>query len=193
MKRIGLLGGTFDPPHLGHLVVAEGVRDALGLDEVRLLVAGDPWMKSTTSPADDRVAMCRLAVADDPYLSVDDREVRRDGPTYTADTLRELRSAEPGVDWTFVLGADAAASLPDWERVDDAIDLADWVVIGRPGTAWPQHAMSDRLIRVETPLIGISSTDLRERVAAGRSIRYLVPDRVRDHVHAHHLYRPRDE
>lgn len=193
VKRIGLLGGTFDPPHLGHLVVAEGVRDALGLDAVRLLVAGDPWMKSTTSAAEDRVAMCELAVADDPHLSVDDREVRRGGATYTADTLRELRSAEPDVAWTFVLGADAAAKLPDWDRVDEAIDLADWVVIGRPGTAWPDHALADRLTRVEVPVIGISSTELRERVAAGRSIRYLVPDRVRDHVHAHRLYRSHDE
>ena len=189
MKRIGLLGGTFDPPHLGHLVVAEGVRDALGLDEVRLLVAGDPWMKQTTSPADDRVAMCRLAVADDPHLAVDDRETRRDGPTYTADTLRGLRHDEPDAAWSFVLGADAAARLPDWQGVHEALELAEWVVVGRPDIAWPDHELSDRLLRLHLPLIGISSTELRAWAAEGRSLRYLVPDRVRDHIDTRQLYR----
>ncbi len=193
MKRIGLLGGTFDPPHLGHLVVAEGVRDAMGLDEVRLLVAGDPWMKRTTSTAGDRVRMCELAVAGDAHLAVDDREVHRAGPTYTADTLHELRATEPDVDWTFVLGADAAARLPEWDRVHEALDLARWVVVGRPGTSWPDHELADRLTRVEVPLIGVSSTDLRERAAAGRSLRYLVPDAVRDHVRRQRLYVPVDD
>lgn len=193
MTRIGLLGGTFDPPHLGHLVAAETARDVLGLDEVRLLVAGQPWMKNgAESHARHRIAMAEAAVADDPHLAVDDREARRDGPTYTADTLGELHRAEPDVDWTFLLGTDAAASMPRWHRIDEAVALADWAVVTRPGAHLPGHALADRLTRVAMPLIGVSSTDLRARVAAGRSIRYLVPERVRRYVAEHRLYGPAD-
>lgn len=192
MMRIGLLGGTFDPPHLGHLVAAETARDVLGLDEVRWLVAGRPWMKGGETAAHHRIAMVEAAVADHAAMSVDDREARRDGPTYTADTLAELRHEAPDVAWTFLLGADAAASLPAWHRVDDALPLADWAVVARPGVGWPTHALSDRLQRVEMPLIGVSSTDLRARAADGRSLRYLVPDPVRDHIHRHRLYRSAD-
>ena len=120
MTRIGLLGGTFDPPHLGHLVAAEAAREVLGLDEVRLLVAGRPWMKGDETPARHRVAMARAAVADDPNLAVDDREAHRDGQTYTVDTLLELRDERPDVAWTFLLGTDAAASLPGTRPEADA-------------------------------------------------------------------------
>lgn len=191
MTRIGLLGGTFDPIHLGHLVVAEAVREQLHLDQVRLLVAGDPWMKRCEADAADRVALCELAVADHADLVVDARETRRDGPTYTADTLAELREAEPDVAWAFVLGADAALRLPDWHRVDEAIGLADWAVVARPGSTWPDHHLADRLTRVDVPLIGISSTDLRARLRTGRSIRYLVPEAVRIEIHRRGLYRER--
>ena len=192
MTRIGLLGGTFDPPHLGHLVAAEAARDVLGLDEVRWLVAGRPWMKGDETPVEHRLAMAEAAVAEDDAMVVDDREARRDGPTYTADTLAELAREAPGVEWTFLLGTDAAASLPEWRRVDEAVDLASWAVVSRPGAPWPDHHLADRLERVPIPEIGISSTDLRERVATGRSIRYLVPDAVRDHVLRHRLYVPAD-
>lgn len=192
MTRIGLLGGTFDPPHLGHLVAAETARDVLGLDAVHLLVAGRPWMKGDETPAEHRVAMARAAVADDPNLSVDDREARRDGPTYTADTLAELHAERPEVTWTFLLGTDAAASLPDWHRSEEAVALAEWAVVQRPGAPWPTHHLADRLQRVEIPQIDISSTDLRARVADGRSIRYLVPAAVEDHVREHRLYGPAD-
>lgn len=192
MMRIGLLGGTFDPPHLGHLVAAETARDTLGLDEVRWLVAGQPWMKGAQTATDHRVAMTRAAVADHAAMTVDDREARRDGPTYTADTLAELTREAPEVAWTFLLGADAAASMPAWHRIDEAIRLADWAVVARPGTDWPTHGLADRVQRVPMPLIGVSSTDLRARVAGGRSIRYLVPDGVLDHIHRHRLYVPVD-
>ncbi len=111
-RRVGLLGGTFDPIHVGHLVIGEWVRDRLGLEELRLLVAGDPWMKQQESPASHRVAMARAAVAANPAITVDDRETHRDGPTYTAETLAQLHDEEPDVDWTFLLGADAASHLP---------------------------------------------------------------------------------
>lgn len=192
MARIGLLGGTFDPPHLGHLVVAETVRDALGLDRVDLVVAGRPWMKDGESHADRRVAMARLAVADDPGLGVDDREAHRDGLTYTFDTLTELTEANPDVEYTFVLGTDVAATLPQWHRAGEAVALATWAVVGRPGTAWPTHELADHLTPVEVPQIGVSSTMLRAQVAAGRSVRYLVPGPVVAYIDRHRLYRPPD-
>ena len=192
MTRIGLLGGTFDPPHLGHLVAAETARDALDLDQVWFVVAGRPWMKGGETPADHRVTMARAAVAEHAGFAVDDREARRDGPTYTADTLEELTAERPDVSWTFLLGTDAAASLPRWHGIDRALHLARWAVVTRPGTSWPSHAMAERLERVDMPHIGVSSTDLRERVARGRSIRYLVPDAVRDHIVRHRLYVPAD-
>lgn len=190
MTHVGLLGGTFDPPHLGHLVAAEAVRDVLGLDEVRFLVAGQPWMKDGPTHAEHRVAMVAAAVADDPHFTVDDREARRDGPTYTIDTLEHLRADEPGTTWTFVLGTDAAATLPAWHRADEVIALADWAVVSRPGSDWPAHDLAAHLTRVDIPLVDISSTDLRARVRAGRSIRYLVPDPVASYVAVHRLYRP---
>jgi len=188
-RRVGLLGGTFDPPHLGHLVVAECARVELGLDEVRLLVAGDPWMKKTTLSPDERVAMARAAVAEDPYLSVDDREVRRQGPTYTADTLAEIRAEEPDTDLWFVLGEDAAAGLADWKRVDEAFALATFVVVTRPDSPVPDASiLPDEVVHLEIPQLEVSSTELRERFVDGRATRYLVPVGVDSFVRSHGLY-----
>ncbi len=188
-RRVGLLGGTFDPPHLGHLVVAECARVELALDEVRLLVTGDPWMKSTTSAPDERVAMARAAVADDPHLGVDDREVRREGPTYTADTLGELRAEEPDVDWWFVLGEDAANGLSRWERVGEAFALARFVVVTRPGHAAPDASeLPDDVVHLEVPHLEVSSTELRTRFREGKATRYLVPIAVDAHVRDRGLY-----
>ncbi|GGI06873.1 nicotinate-nucleotide adenylyltransferase [Egicoccus halophilus] len=187
--RVGLLGGTFDPPHLGHLVVAESARVDLGLDEVRLLVAGDPWMKRTVGAPAHRVAMTRAAVAEDPHLSVDVRETARDGPTYTAQTLADLHADEPGTRWTFLLGADAVAALEQWHRPDDALAAAAFVAVTRPGHELhvaPRFA--DRVERLEVPRLEISSTDLRARYASGRSTRYLVPEAVDRYVRDHRLY-----
>jgi nicotinate-nucleotide adenylyltransferase len=189
-RRVGLLGGTFDPPHLGHLVVAECARVELGLDEVRLLVAGDPWMKEgATSPVAERVAMAEAAVAADRYLRVDTREVARRGPTYTADTLTALHAAEPGTDWWFVLGEDAAGQLHRWERIDEAFALARFVVVTRPGHRMP-HAdeLPGPIEHLEIPQLEVSSTELRERFRTGRATRYLVPVAVDRYVRAHGLY-----
>ena len=188
-RRVGLLGGTFDPPHVGHLVVAESARIDLGLDEVRLLVAGDPWMKCTVGDAHHRVAMARAAVGDDPHLRVDARETERDGPTYTVETLEALHAEEPDVAWVFLLGADAAARLSEWRRVADAYRLARFVVVTRPGHPLHLDPEADRHVeRLEVPDLAISSTDLRARYAEGRATRYLVPERVDGYVRAHGLY-----
>lgn len=193
MRRVGLLGGTFDPPHIGHLVVADWAVEALQLDEVRLLVAGDPWMKQGESDAATRVALCEAAVAGHPRLVVDDREARRDGPTYTFDTLTELHDEDPDTTWVFLLGTDAAAHLPSWHRVDDAVPLAEWTVVVRPGTDLPDHRLAHALRRLDVPRLDVSSTGLRARVAAGHSIRFLVPDAVIAEVERRGLYRPSDD
>lgn len=188
-RRVGLLGGTFDPPHLGHLVVAECARVELGLDEVRLLVAGDPWMKSAPSPAAVRLALAREAVADDPNLKVDDREVRRGGKTYTADTLAELHQEDPETDWWFVLGEDAAAGLASWHRVEDAFALARFVVVTRPGALFPvEGVLPDEVVHLEIPQLDVSSTQLRARFSGGLATRYLVPDRVDAYIRRRGLY-----
>ncbi|MEX1178268.1 MAG: nicotinate-nucleotide adenylyltransferase [Nitriliruptor sp.] len=189
-RRLGLLGGTFDPPHLGHLVVAECARVELQLDEVRLLVAGEPWMKSTgVSSAADRVRLTEAAVACDRHLRVDTREVRRGGPTFTADTLAELRRDEPDAELFFVLGEDAAAGLPRWERVAEAFDLATFVVVTRPGhPAPPAASLPAEVVHLEVPQLEVSSTELRRRFGAGLATRYLVPDAVDDAVRELRLY-----
>ncbi len=189
IRRVGLLGGTFDPPHLGHLVVAECARVELPLDEVRLLVAGEPWMKGSTTPAAHRLAMAETAVADDRNLVVDGREVERDGPTYTADTLHQLHAEEPDARWWFLLGEDAAASLSRWNRVEEAFDLATFVVARRPGHPLPpDDDLPGPIVSLEMPQLEVSSTELRARFADGRATRYLVPDAVDRYVRAHGLY-----
>jgi nicotinate-nucleotide adenylyltransferase len=190
-RRVGLLGGTFDPPHVGHLVVAEVARVSLQLDQVRLLVAGRPWMKAEVTSARHRVAMAELAVADDDALVVDDRETRRDAPTYTADTLAELHAEEPDTGWWFLLGADAAAQLPAWHRAADALRLATFVAVTRPGYRLEgSHDLLADVVRLEVPDIGVSSTELRRRVAAGEAVRYLVPPRVERYIRERGLYLP---
>jgi nicotinate-nucleotide adenylyltransferase len=194
-RRIGLVGGTFDPPHLGHLVVAECARVELDLDEVRLLVAGEPWMKSAVSDAADRVALVEAAVADSPGLVCDTREVGRPGPTYTADTLAELRAEDPDAEYFFVLGEDAAAALPQWERIADAFALATFVVVTRPGNDPPDEAhLPGPIVHLEIPQLYVSSTDLRARFARGGATRWLVPPSVDAEVRRRGLYgAPRPE
>ena len=188
-RRIGILGGTFDPPHLGHLVVAECALVELGLDEVRLLVAGAPWMKTPASAAADRVALVEAAVADASGLTCDAREVGRTGPTFTADTLAELRSEEPDAELFFVLGEDAAAALPEWERIEDAFALATFVVVTRPGSGPPDDSkLPSAVVHLEIPQLRVSSTDLRERFSRGGATRWLVPPAVDVEVRRRGLY-----
>jgi nicotinate-nucleotide adenylyltransferase len=188
-RRIGLVGGSFDPPHVGHLVVAECALVELGLDEVRLLVAGEPWMKPAVSAAADRVALVEAAVAGAPGLVCDTREVGRPGPTFTADTLAELRAEEPDADLFFVLGEDAAAVLPAWERIEEAFALATFVVVTRPGSDAPDEALlPGPVVHLEIPQLRVSSTDLRDRFARGGATRWLVPPAVDEEIRRRGLY-----
>lgn len=190
-RRIGVFGGTFDPPHIGHLVAAVDAQHELDLDVVLFVVANVPWQKVESreiSPAEDRLALVRAAVEDAPLLQVSDIEIRRGGSSYTADTLAALRAAEPDAELFVILGNDAAAGFTTWERYDEVAQQATLVVVDRPGTPSPVDPQFD-WVRVDIPELEISSTELRERVAAGRSIRFLTPSRVASAIVDRSLYR----
>lgn len=179
--RIGIFGGSFDPIHHGHLIAATSLADALGLDQVRLVVARAQPLKRTGhgAAAADRAEMVRLAVGDDSRLRTDRSELEREGPSYTADTLRALRAGLPGAELVLLLGADAAAELPRWHEADAIPALARVAVFARGGEGEGTLAV---------PRVDISSTEIRERVRRGRSIRYWVPDAVAEYIAAHRLY-----
>jgi nicotinate-nucleotide adenylyltransferase len=179
--RIGVFGGTFDPPHLGHLVVAVNVRHELALDRVLLVVANEPWQKvgeRRVTPAEHRLALVEAAVEGVEGLEASRIELDRGGPSYSADTLRELHAIDPVAELFVVLGHDAAISVPTWERADELGSMATFVVVDRPGSE--EGALPDgyQWVRVEAPRLEVSSTDLRQRVADGRPLEFLLPDGV---------------
>lgn len=183
-----LFGGSFDPVHLGHLVVAEVAAETLGA-RVRLLPARQqPFKRSAhaATPA-QRVEMLGLAVAGNPRLVIEPIELDLPAPSYTVQTLRALAEREPGNRFTLLVGADVAQDLPAWHEAESLPALADVVVLGRPGWTVPAHPMLQRVL--EVPEVDISATAVRQRVAAGRSIRYFVPDAVREYIATHGLYR----
>jgi nicotinate-nucleotide adenylyltransferase len=186
--RRGILGGTFDPPHLAHLVAGEAAYRELGLDVVTFLPAGRPWQKAgreVSAPA-HRWEMTRRAVAGTPYFAADDREVRRDGWTYTADTLETFPRHEELV---LILGADAAVGLPTWQRPEAVLGRARLAVMGRLGVERSSvEAAAGGVHWLDAPLLGISGTLLRARRRAGLSIRFLVPEVVRDYIESAGLY-----
>jgi len=197
--RLGLFGGTFDPIHLGHLVLAEQCREALALDRVWFVVTAMPPHKSgeRTSVA-HRLEMARLAVAGHPAFEVSEIEARSPGPHYSVETLGEVHRERPDDDLYFLIGADSLVDLPGWRRPDAIARLSTIVVVNRPGVdrdpagpaALPDLGPGTRPLRAVTvPPIGISSTDLRRRLAAGRSVRFMVPRGVEAYIEAHRLYR----
>ncbi|HKY66881.1 MAG TPA: nicotinate-nucleotide adenylyltransferase [Acidimicrobiales bacterium] len=193
-ERLGIFGGTFDPPHVGHLVTAVNVRHELALDRVLLVVNDQPWQKIGTrdiSPAEDRFAMVAAAVGTVEGIEASRVEIDRGGLSFTADTLRELRADDPDRELFVLLGSDAAGGLPSWERAEEVRELATVVVVERPGAreAEPPTGWSWR--RVEVPRLEVSSTDLRARVADGRPLDYLLTPEVIAVVHQRGLYRAR--
>jgi len=197
--RLGVLGGTFDPPHVGHLLLAEEARLALGLGEVLFTPAGGPWRKAgqELSPREDRLAMVRLAVADNPHFAVSALEIEREGPSYTAETLAALHEQLPDdSELFFILGQDSVADLPNWRQPQRIISLARLAV--EASTAWePAEAsalekevpgISQRLVWLDMPRIDISSTAVRDRVRRGLSIRCWVPPAVEEYIRQHGLY-----
>jgi nicotinate-nucleotide adenylyltransferase len=190
-ERLGIFGGTFDPPHIGHLVAAVNVRHALGLDRVLLTVSHQPWQKLGSrplSPADDRLAMVSAAVDGVARLEASDIELRRGGDSFTIDTVTELLAADPSRELYVIVGDDAAAGMPTWERVDELRSLVRLVVVGRPGVtdALPGGWDFDR---VEVPRLEVSSTDLRARVLDGRPLDFLIPAGAITCLQQRRLYR----
>lgn len=187
----GVLGGTFNPPHLAHLIVAQEVREELELDEVVLIPTSVHAFKGPASASPrHRAAMTELAAAGDPGLKVDRIEVQRGGTSYTVETLRSLREREPGTDWTLILGRDNLEELPQWRESEALPDLARIVVTTRGGSqAAPRLPFGGRCVLVQVPALEVSSTAIRSRVAAGRSIRYWVPPAVEAYIREHGLYR----
>lgn len=203
MTKIGLLGGSFNPVHVGHLVLAEEARERLGLERVVFVPArvSPHKLGKPLAPAEDRLRMVQLAIADNPAFEASDIEVRREGPSYSIDTVQELLDRSGG-EWDiyFVVGADTLPELPAWHRIGELADLCKFAVFSRPGESLGaleplRRALRDDQVdtiaarRFESPLIGTSSTDIRRRVREGRSIRYLVPEPVRRYIAAKGLYR----
>jgi len=191
--RIGLFGGTFDPVHLGHLRAAESAREALGLERVALVPSAQPPHRpQPLSPAEDRLAMCRLATSPHPCFETWDLELRRAGPSYTVDTVAALLAERPGDDFVLIVGADTWAEMPSWREPQRLFSLVEVAVAARPGTEAqelaPPFPGCRGVSRVEGPVLGISATAIRERVRAGHSIRFLVPDPVADYIERRRLY-----
>lgn len=199
MVRVGVLGGTFNPPHLGHLVCASEAAAQLGLDRVLLTPVFIPPHKQASAdpgPA-ERLELCLLAAAGDERLEVCELEIAREGQSYTVDTLRELRARAPQDELTFILGADVALGLADWREPEAVLSLATLAVAERDGTARDDVVArlgqalpgAAALHFFEMPRIDVSSSEIRRRVAAGRPIRYLVPDAVAERIRRAALYR----
>ena len=190
---VGVFGGSFDPIHHGHLLIARVIAETLGLDQVRFVPAREQPLKREghRSSATHRSAMVALAVDDEPGFALESIELDRPGPSYTVDTLRALREREPELDPVLLLGADAAAELPRWKEGDAVLRLARVAVFTRAGIEAPVIPGIWR--RVNVPAIEISATAIRARARAGQSLRYWVPDAVAEYVAAHGLYRTGQE
>lgn len=188
--RIGLFGGTFDPPHVGHLVTAVNVRHSLTLDLVILMVANVPWQKAgqrAITPALDRLAMVEAAVAEVPGLVAGDTEIRSGGPSYTIDTLTTLMAQYPAAEFFTIVGADAAAGVSTWERSDELTQITSLVVVDRP-SAPVELSLQIEWLRVEVPHLDVSSSDLRSRFTDGRPLDYLITQPVLEVIQERSLY-----
>ena len=212
--NVGVLGGTFNPIHIAHLRLAEEMREALSLERVLLVPAGDPPLKrSGIAAANHRLEMVKRASASNPALEVCDLELRRAGPSYSVDTLSELRSSRPDQALWFLVGADTLGDLESWREPARLFTLAHFAVATRPGHAKPLrellpaglarafrdgprglvHESGNELRAIPFTALAISASDVRRRVACGASIRYLVPDEVIEYIGKHHLYREKED
>ncbi|OBZ11722.1 nicotinate (nicotinamide) nucleotide adenylyltransferase [Bacillus sp. FJAT-27264] len=191
--KIGIMGGTFDPPHIGHMLAAESARDTYVLDEIWFMPSHIPPHKHEAGVSgEDRLAMVQEAVKDHPSFRTLDLEVLRGGVSYTIDTIRELQSEHPQCEFYFIIGADMVQYLPKWQSIDELVQRLTFIGVGRPGTPLELETLPDhiarRVILADMPQVDISSTMLRKRAAEGRSIRYMVPDGVYDYVQRGGLY-----
>jgi nicotinate-nucleotide adenylyltransferase len=192
-RRLGIMGGTFDPIHHGHLVAASEVASLFDLDEVVFVPTGEPWQKAqrVVSPAEHRYLMAVIATASNPRFWVSRVDIVRGGPTFTVDTIRDIAAQRPDDELFFITGADALGQILSWKDAEDALTLAHFVGVTRPGYELSDsHLPHDSVTLLDVPALAISSSGCRERVADGRPVWYLVPDGVVQYINKHHLYRP---
>jgi nicotinate-nucleotide adenylyltransferase len=189
--RLGVMGGTFDPIHVGHLVTAEEALHQFALDEVVFVPTGRPWMKEheVVAASEDRYRMTEIGIATEPRFSASGVEVDRGGQTFTVDTLRTLHEAQPEAELFFITGADAMLEIMNWKEPQTLFDLARFIAATRPGYDVAPFAANDAVSVMEIPALAISSTDIRARVREGRPIRFLVPDGVERYIADEGLYR----
>ncbi len=188
--RIGVMGGTFDPIHHGHLVAASEVAQSFDLDEVVFVPTGIPYQKDKVTEGEHRYLMTVIATASNPRFTVSRVDIDRDGPTYTIDTLRDLKAARPDAELFFITGADAIAQILGWRNHDELWELAHFVAVSRPEHVLNTEGLpSEDVSQLEVPALAISSTDCRARVREGNPVWYLVPDGVVQYIAKHHLYR----
>jgi len=186
-RKVGLLGGTFNPPHIGHLLMADQVKDQLNLEDIQFMPTAEPAHvnEKTTISSDYRVDMVDLAIEDNPDFSLNLTEVNRGGKSYTIDTIKELKESNPNIDYYFIIGGDMVEDLENWRSIDELVDLVQFVAVRRPNfkseTSYP-------VIWVDVPQIAISSSEIREKVATKSSIKYLADDEVIDYINAKGLY-----
>ncbi|GAA5068716.1 nicotinate-nucleotide adenylyltransferase [Nocardia callitridis] len=200
VPRLGVMGGTFDPIHHGHLVAASEVANRFDLDEVVFVPTGQPWQKvdKQVSPAEDRYLMTVIATASNPRFSVSRADIDRHKVTYTVDTLREMRSQHPEADLFFITGADALANILTWQDWAELFELAKFVGVSRPGyelntdhlEEYLRDLPADAVTMIEIPALAISSSECRRRAAENRPVWYLVPDGVVQYISKRHLYVP---
>lgn len=196
--NVGVFGGTFDPVHIGHLIVAEEARVRLKLSVVLFVPAGQPWRKidHVITPALDRVEMVRRSITNNPYFKLSTVEVDRPGPSYTVDTIASLRDELGAQSFFFILGWDSLAGLPLWKQPGKLVQLCQLVAVPRLGLNLPDLSslassvpgLMDKVTRLDAPIIGVSSSEIRQRVARGLSIHYLVPDEVEKYIKQNGLY-----
>lgn len=186
-KRVGILGGTFNPPHYAHLVIAQHIQEELELDRIHFLPTAEPSHTNgkTTIPADYRVEMVELAIEDNPNFCLDLTEVSRGGKSYTVETMRALTEANPDVEYYFIIGQDMVLDLPTWDGIDELMELVQFVAAKRPGY---EGESPYPIIWVDVPELALSSSLIRQRVSEGRSIQYLTPPRVIDYIKTEGLY-----
>ena len=199
MQNIGIFGGTFDPPHLGHLILAAEARSQLGLDRLLWVLTPDPPHKQGQSiaPLEHRLEMVKLAIADDPQFEISSVELTRPGPHYALDTVQILAGQNPGAKLVYLMGGDSLRDLPSWHRPADFVSACHWIgVVRRPGDAIDMTTLEKSLpglrskVRfVEAPLLEIAARDIRKRIAEGKPYRYFLPTGVYDYINSHNLYR----
>lgn len=192
--KVGIMGGTFDPIHQGHLLAAERAREEAGLDEVWFMPSSTPPHKPNApkASAEQRLAMVEAAIADNPHFRAEPREIRRGGTSYTVDTVRELKAAYPGLDFHYIIGADMVQYLPHWVRIEELARMITFIGLTRPGyssdVSGLQASIREKVLPVTMPQVDISSTLIRNMRSRGQSVRYLVPETVLSYMEGNRLY-----